>query len=422
MNLTRDQLKQILLEQREVLLKKPLGIEREILKEIETKMKLPHVIVIMGLRRSGKSTLMRQIIAKFYNNKNFYYITFEDERLLNFPATAFNNIYEVLIELFGEEKTFFIDEIQNVQGFEGFIRRFYEAGFKLFITGSNAKLLSGEISTKLTGRHLDILVKPFSFKEYLAAKKFNFNGETFLKTTLKAQLKKYFEEFLLSGGMPEYVIFGDSEILAKIYEDIIIKDIAVRHKINNVIQLRELYQYLITNFSRKFSYNALKRFITIGSANTIKKYVDYLVESYIAIIVNKFDYSVKKQLINDKKFYLIDNGFVRPVSVKATIDRGWLLENLIVIHLMGKNFVFYYSSKYECDFITIKENKVNIAIQAAYEITEENREREIMGLIEAMKELKIDRGFILTNDQEEEVNVQETKILITPVWKWLLQF
>ena len=421
MKLTRDQLKQILLEQRDILFKKPLGIEREILKEIEIKIKLPHVVVITGLRRSGKSTLMRQIIAKFYNNKNFYYITFEDERLLNFPAIEFNNIYEVLIELFGEEKTFFIDEIQNIQGFEGFVRRFYEAGFKLYISGSNARLLSSEISTKLTGRHIDVLVKPFSFKEYLTLKKVEFDEQSLFRTTFKAKLKKLFEDYLLSGGMPEYIIFEDTEILAKVYEDIVIKDIAVRYKINNVIELRELYQYLISNFAKKFSYNALRKFTRISSANTIKKYINYLVESYMAIVINKFDYSIKKQIINEKKFYIIDNGFIRRISVKSTIDKGWLLENLVAIHLIGKNIVFYYTGKHECDFITMKENKVNVAIQVVYEITEENREREIRGLIQAMKELKINQGFILTNDQEEDIDIQGEKILIRPVWKWLLQ-
>jgi uncharacterized protein len=161
--LTKEQLKQILVSQRETILKKDYGIERTILKDIKTKMSLPHVIVITGMRRSGKSTFLKQIIEKYYHNKNFYYINFEDERLFNFDASRFNDIYESLIDLYGECKTFFIDEIQNIPNFETFVRRFYEQGFKFYLTGSSASLLSKELGTKLTGRHVDIIVKPFSF-------------------------------------------------------------------------------------------------------------------------------------------------------------------------------------------------------------------------------------------------------------------
>ncbi|MEA3378718.1 MAG: AAA family ATPase, partial [Nanoarchaeota archaeon] len=149
--LSKDQLKEILLEQRKVILKKPLGIERTIIKKIETKIKIPSVVIITGLRRSGKSTTLRQVIKKRYNDEDFYYINFEDERLFNFKAQDFNIIYEAFIELFGQKNTFFIDEIQNVPLFENFVRRFHDDGFKLFITGSNANLLSREFGTKLTG-------------------------------------------------------------------------------------------------------------------------------------------------------------------------------------------------------------------------------------------------------------------------------
>ena len=421
MRLTKQQLKQVLIEQHEMLISKPLGIKRDILKDIEKKINLPHIIVITGIRRSGKSTLMRQIIRKFYNDKNCYYITFEDERLLNFPANEFNDIYEALIEIFGEAKTLFIDEIQNIRGFESFVRRFYDNGFKIFITGSNANLLSSEISTKLTGRHLDLFVKPFSFKEFLKAKNTLFKKDMLLRTTSRAQIKRLFESYFLNGGMPEYVIYGDPEILSRVYEDIILKDIAVRRKVSDILQLRELYRYLITNFSRKFSYNSLKQFVKINSANTIKKYVDYLVEVYIAIVINKFDYSVKKQIVNNKKIYLMDNGFAQRISIKTTIDKGWLLENLVLIKLIGKTNVFYYSGKKECDFITIVENKFTSAIQVAYELTDGNRERETQGLVEATVDLNLKGGLILTYDQEEELEVQGKLISVKPVWKWLLE-
>src|SRR3989338_5075016 len=209
----KDNLKQTLMEKRDAILQKQLGIERTILKSIEQKAKLPHVVVLTGLRRSGKSTLLRQLMKKYYSDKNFFYINFEDERLFNFKAEDFNIIYETLLELFGEKKTFFIDEIQNITNFENFVRRFYDMDFKFFITGSSAKLLSKEIGTKLTGRHIDIIVKPFSFKEFLIFKSFKIDKQTIFKTNTRAELKKYFSEFLVSGGMPEYVQYRDPEIL-----------------------------------------------------------------------------------------------------------------------------------------------------------------------------------------------------------------
>src|SRR3989344_6929304 len=236
--ISKDQLKQTLIEQRDAILRKTIGIERTILRHIEKKARLPHIVVLTGLRRSGKSTLLRQLIKTEYKDKEFYYINFEDERLFDFHAENFNMIYEALVELFGEKKTFFIDEIQNVHNFENFVRRFYDSGFKFFITGSSAKLLSNEIGTKLTGRHVDIVVKPFSFIEYLASKKFAYDKQAIFKTNTRTELKKYFAQFLVEGGMPEYVQYNDPEILMRVYEDIIIKDIVVRYKVSNQKQLK----------------------------------------------------------------------------------------------------------------------------------------------------------------------------------------
>ena len=411
--ISKDKLKQILVEQRETILQRDAGIERTILKFIEKKAKLPHAVVLTGLRRSGKSTLLRQLIKKHYGDKDFYYISFEDERLFNFKAEDFNIIYEALVELFGERKTFFIDEIQNITNFESFVRRFFDAGFKFFITGSSAKLLSKEIGTKLTGRHVDIIVKPFSFEEFLVFNNFKLDKQAIFKINTRAEIKKYFAEFLISGGMPEYVQYQDPEILTRVYEDIIIKDIAARYKIENIKELKELYQYLITTASQRFSYNSLKKFIKINSANTIKKYVDYLEETYFAKTINKFDYSFKKQIMNDKKFYVLDNGFVGVLSKKITKDHGWLLENLVFNCLNKEYDVFYYSGERKCDFLTVKNKTVIQAIQVCDDLNTENRDREAAGLTEAMKKFKLQEGLLLTNDQEEKIKIGRKKILVS---------
>jgi len=420
--LSKEQLKQILVSQRESLLNKPFGTERTILKKMKTKKNLPHIIVITGIRRCGKSTLLKQIIEKLYDNKDFYYINFEDERLFNFEAQHFNDIYESLVELYGECKTFFIDEIQNVHNFETFIRRFYDRGFKFYITGSNARMLSKEIGTKLTGRHLDIVVKPFSFEEFLKLKNFTLKKNMIYLTEKRVQIKKLFEEFLIKGGMPEYLLHNDIEILTSTYEDILIKDIMVRYHIDNIAILREVYFYLINNFSNKFSYNSVKNLLNIGSVNTVKKYVSHLEETFFARTIPKFDHSVKKQLVNDKKLYLLDNGFIQAISTRLTEDKGWLLEN-IIFNVLNQQFVdvFYVSNKNECDFVTLEKKQVMSLIQVTWELNEKNRKRELGGLSSAMDFFHHDIGLLLTYDQEDEIKSNNKKIIIKPVWKWLLE-
>ena len=415
-----NQIREILAEQREALLKKPLGIEREALAEIDNRVKLPHVLVLTGLRRSGKSTLLRQIIKKHYLDSDFYYINFEDERLFNFSASDFNQLYEALVGLFGQKKTFFIDEIQNVKNFETFVRRFYENGFKFFITESSANLLSKEIGTKLTGRHLDTIVNPFSFKEFLKLKGIIVKENLVFGTEQKALLKNHFEEYLLNGGMPEYLAYKDIKILSNIYEDTVLKDIAIRYSINNVVNLKELYQWLITNFANPFSFNSLKKFVGIKSVNTIKLYISYFEETYFVKTINKFDYSLKKQIVNDKKLYVSDNGFIQAVSKKVLGDRGWLLENLVFNSIKKDQEIFYHKGDYECDFLVVKNKEVINAVQVCYEINEKNKDREIQGLLEVINKFKPKNWLILTNSQDDEFIASGKKIIVMPVWKWLL--
>lgn len=420
-SLSDGQIREILAEQREAFLRRGSGIERIALNEVGKKIRLPHVIVITGLRRSGKSTLLRQIVQRYYPKGDFYYVNFEDERLLKFPASEFNRLYEALVGLFGKNKTFLIDEIQNVAGFESFVRRFSDEGFKFFITGSSANLLSRELGTKLAGRHVDVVVRPFSFAEFLMLKGL---GAASLsppyKTEIRAEIKKRFDEYLTTGGMPEYAIHGDPEIISRIYEDTVLKDIAIRYRIENVALLRELYQYLITNFAKRFSFNSLKAITGVGSVNTIKRYISYVEETYFAKSVSKFDYSLKKRIMNDKKLYFADNGFIRAVSKKMTKDMGMLLENLVFNSLDSQCDVFYYYGKRECDFLLAKNRRVMRAFQVCWELSDENRGREIGGLLEALNEFGLKEGVILTHGQEREIKSGGKKIVVLPVWKWLL--
>ena len=420
MAFSNDEIKRILLDQRASILVKPLGIERDALAILGRKMALPHVVVITGIRRSGKSTLLRQAIKKHFGDDDFYYVTFEDERFLGFQASEFNKIYESLLELFGKKNTFFLDEVQNVRGFEAFVRRFSENGFKFIITGSNANLLSTELGTKLAGRHVDILLKPFSFTEFLRLKGMNASKGTHLTTEETAQLKRQFDDYLVNGGTPEYSIYRDTETLMRIYEDVVIKDIAARYKIKNVPELKQLYQFLVTNFTCRFSYNSLKKATKTASVNTIKRYVSYLEEVHFAKVINKFDYSLKKQLVNEKKMYIVDNGFVKVLSKKISSDMGLLLENMVFNAFDGYD-VYYYSGKRECDFVLAENREITKAVQVCWELNDQNREREFGGLLEAMEKFKLYEGLILTHDQEEKKTMGGKKITVMPVFKWLLE-
>ncbi|MCX6249685.1 MAG: ATP-binding protein [Bacteroidetes bacterium] len=419
--LSKELLRQILTEQRNSILKKQTGIERETLSVIGEKLRLPHIHVVTGIRRCGKSTLLRQVIKKYHHDQDFYYINFEDERFLNFEATGFNDIYETLVSLFGPQKTFFIDEIQHVEDFDAFVRRFYDNGFKFFITGSNAGLLKEEISTRLTGRHIDTGLRPFSFTEYLRFKNMAVEKINVLQTEDRANIISLFEDYLTIGGMPEFLLYKDPDILRQIYDDILYKDIIVRKKVENVHVAKELYLWLMTNFSRKFSYNALSKKLSAGSINTIRKYTDYLEESYLVRLVNKFDYSLNKQLVNDKKVYLVDNGFIPVISTQPGVDKGWLLENLVSSNFKPDQEIFYFSGKRECDFITMANKTIGEATQVCWELNSDNYKRETEGLLEAINFCNLSEGLILTYNQEDTLSIQNKKINIIPVWKWLMK-
>lgn len=419
--IAKDLIKQILLEQQQIFLKREAGITRQILESVIKKAELPHIHVITGMRRSGKSTLIRQIVKYLYDDKGFFYLNFEDERFLNFKVEEFNMIHESLIELFGENKVFLIDEVQNIKGFESFVRRLYEQGFKFFLTGSNANLLSQEIASRLTGRHVDTNLLPFNFLEFL-----EFNGiepqqnDVFV-TEKRAMFQKLFNEYMVSGGMPEYLAYHDDEILIRVYEDIVVKDIAVRYKITNLFQLKQLFQVMISNFSTPFSYRSLVRQTGIQSNTTIQNYIAYLENTNFAKVLNKFDHSPKKQVNSLKKLYLTDHAFIPRISTKVTKDAGRILENIVFCSLFGQNEVFYFSIKNECDFVAINASKEVMAIQVCYDLNDQNKNRELAGLLEAMQYLNLESGLILTMSQEDELLIEGKTIKVIPVWKWLVQ-
>lgn len=417
-------LKEIVLEQEKDHQDIDIGIQRAALSAALRQATLPHAVVVSGVRRSGKSTLLNQIISDLYK-KGVYYFNFEDERLVDFNVEDFNNLYEVFLELYGEKKVFFFDEVQNVLQWEVFVRRMQSKGCKFFITGSNASLLSKELGTKLTGRNVNVELFPFSFMEFLSFKGFKCSKDCLSFTSERAAIKKHFAEYLKHGGMPEYLKYQDTTLLKRVYDDILYRDIVARYSIKQVKPLRELGLYLLSNIGGMFSYNNLKKILGLGSMNTIKSYADFMENSYLIFLVSKFSYSLKQQFVSLKKVYCIDNGLADAVAFQFSKNKGKFLENLVFLELR-RNFqeIYYYrtTNNLEVDFlIKTGKNGLNL-IQVADNLdNEKTRQRELNALKKAMDELKLKTALILTEDTEEEVALEGKVLTVKPIYKWLLR-
>jgi len=412
----KNTIKLVVLEQRKNFEKKMEIILRNIPAGfVESK----KISVISGIRRSGKSTLLKQIAKNF---SDYYYFNFEDERLLDFAAKDLNVLYEVFLELYGEHKVFFFDEIQNVFGWEKFVRRLFEDDMKIFITGSNAKLLSSELATTLSGRHLKMEIYPFSFGEFLDYEKFP--RKDFYDTKEKGVLAKNFNRYLEYGGFPEIVTGKNKKELEQLYQDIIIKDLIVRFKIRETKVFREIALYLLSNISAPMSFNNVRAMVGVKSVTSVKNYIDFFEEAYLFFSLFKFDYSIKKQIINDRKMYVVDTGLANEVAFRFSENVGRNMENAVFIELKrrGRN-IFYYKEKRECDFVIRSGLKISEAIQVTQSLANpDTAEREIQGLLEAMEKFNLKKGLIITENQEEERRIDGRKIQVLPAWKWLLGY
>jgi len=378
------------------------------------------VLVISGIRRCGKSVLLNQIRAK-QKEKDFY-INFDDDRLTKFTVAHFQQLYEVFIELFGKQKTFYFDEIQNINGWELFVRRLYEEGCKVFITGSNAKMLSRELGTHLTGRYCAYELYPFSFAEFLSYKNIIVAPSDYYSTEGIANLTKLINTYIQTGGFPQYLKTENGTYLKSLYESILYRDVMVRNKLTNEKEILELVYFLASNVAKPFSHSALAKLIGLKHSATLKNYLELIENTYLLFQVSKFDFSLKKQIYNHKKIYFIDNAIVHKLGFSFSENTGRLLENLVFVELKRRTYeVFYHANKTECDFVVREGNQITHLIQVCYQLTDENKEREIKGLKDAMKDYNLNTGLLLTaGSDEQELQVEGGKIFITPVWKWLL--
>jgi predicted AAA+ superfamily ATPase len=399
--LLKETLREIVKSQQKDLEKLTYGIPRSVTPQLS--LNLPFAIIISGIRRCGKSTLLRQIMKQ---TSGTYYFNFEDPRATGFENKDFQKLDEILREEYGESDCYFFDEIQNVDKWELFVRGQLDKNMHFLITGSNASLLSKELGTKLTGRHLKQELFPFSYTE-------------FLKFSSQTRGVESFEVFLHKGGFPEYLKYSRNEILHELFNDIIMRDIVVRHKLRSSKAIKELTLFLLSNVGTEFSYNNLAKTFGLGSTNTAVAFVSYLEDSYLLFTIPKFSYSLKKQAVNPKKVYVIDNGFANVNSVSFSSNNGRMLENSVFLDLRrsGKE-IFYFKEKGECDFVIREKNKVTQAIQVCYELHEDNKDREIDGLIEALEKFGLSEGLILTFNQEDNLEIKDRKVAVLPAWRW----
>ena len=418
---SKDQIKAMLLEQFEEFWKRDTGIPRERLSDVEKAANLPHAVIISGLRRVGKSTLLAQFAHRM-GKEAFYYLNFEDDRFLGFQAEDANDLYQLLVELFGERKIFAVDEIQNIDGWEHFVRRFMEMGFKFYITGSNASLLSREMGTRLTGRYVPIELYPFSFREFLLFRGQPIPDPQRLTTADKGKLKSALDLYLQLGGIPEALKYPELSLLRTLYQDILYRDIATRYRLEAIPALKELAFFLISQPANLVSFNKIKDQLHLGSVNTVKSYIEYMENSWLVFTLNLYDFSVKRQQIAPKKIYCIDSGLAREVGFGFSPNTGKLLENLVFLSLHQKfNEIHYYTtpSGHEVDFFLPEKRRLVQVTQSL--ATESTRERELRAVAEAARSIQVKDALILSDSNEDEFMIEGIPVSVRSTAEWLLE-
>ncbi len=362
-------------------------------------------LVISGIRRCGKSTLLTQLINK--QDEEWMYLNFDTPRLFNFEFTDFR-LLDDLINESGAIKTLFFDEIQVVDKWEVYVRGKLDEDYKVVVTGSNASLLSRELGTKLTGRHISKELFPFSYFEFCDYKSFNRNKESLI-------------EYLQIGGMPQYIKTNNTDILHNLVNDIIFRDIAVRNNIRDDKALRNLLMFLVANVGNLISANKITNLIGVKSPTTVQEYISLFESSYLVELMPRFSYSYRSQLINPKKVYFIDNGLHSAISPSFSPDMGRKFENMIFWELRRKQYKSYYynENNMECDFVATKHDEPSLLIQACIELNNDNMQREVNGLIDAINFFKFDKGYIVTLNQSDKIVINDKVIEVVPIFDLL---
>lgn len=382
--------------------------------------------VILGPRRAGKSVFALRLLK----DKSFAYFNFDDESL---PGEEKINLDELMTELklaYPETKYILFDEIQNLPNWELFVNRLHRAGYNLVLTGSNASLLSKELATHLTGRHIPIEIMPFNFREVLKAKQYEFAADKLLLPDEKANFLAILSQYLNSGGYPEVVIkdVDTRGYLDVLFDAVLFKDVVKRHKVRFSQQIDNLGSYLINNFSSRYSPKKLANVLGFKSQVTLENYLGYLTEAYLIFFLERHSSKAGMRLRSSKKTYVVDNGLITAKAVQHSPDTGKLMENLVFTELVKKGNrpnreLFYYKTRNdrEIDFVLKKGYEAVELIQVSYEsVNPDVEEREVKALVEAGKELGVGKLTVLTWGERRDIKKAGGVIRFRPLWEWLL--
>lgn len=383
----------------------------------------PLAQVVIGVRRSGKSTLCFNALTR--NHIHFGYINLDDERLVHLKGEDLNDILEVMYKVYGDIETLFIDEIQNIPEWYLFVNRLQRRGMHLLITGSNAKLLSGELATHLTGRHHTIHIYPFSFKEFCAFKELDINSRS---TRSIASIRKAFDEYMIQGGFPELLFIRDKkDYINDLIESIIKRDIIQRFKIRHKTVFEKLTHNILNESPCLLSDKKLKDSFDLGSIHTVKNYINYLQQAYLLLSLHKFSFKSRLRLVSEKVYPIDVSLMSNRENAFAGKNLGLRLETIVYLELLQRYRplgydIYYYSERdFECDFVICKGNTVETAIQVSYDISDpKTYKREIKGLIETYKKTKAKTLMLLTDHEYSEIEVNEVPIAIRPVYDYCL--
>ena len=420
--MTTQELLPIVAEQKEEFLSEDFAsfCPREEERQIDLKSHLAQVVI--GVRRSGKSTMCRKVLREA--NVKAAYVNFDDERLAKTQTSDLNNILEALYIVYGDFQYLFLDEVQNIEGWPLFVNRLLRQKMHLIVTGSNAKLLSNELTTHLTGRHHKITLFPFSFEEYARMRQLDTQA---LTTKGQAAVKRELNTYLMNGGLPELLIEKDSQgYIMALLEAIIKRDITLRFKVRYPEVLQRLATYLIDNFAQEYNATTIAELLGV-SDHTIDTYCGYLQEAFLLLVLKKFSYKSRER-IRDSKIYVIDNAFIsNRTNTFSTENLGWRLENAIYIELLhraSKRFadVFYYRDRtFEIDFIVAKDGVVEELYQVCYDMTnEKTRKREVNSLLQGATKFHCSNLTILTFDEQETITEGDYTIQVKSASQWLL--
>jgi len=381
--------------------------------------------LITGPRRSGKSVLALQILQ----NEHFAYLNFDDDLLLkHFEEDA---VMQALRDVYGNFSCMLLDEIQNLSGWEMWVNKLYRRGINLVITGSNARLLSREMATSLTGRYLQIAVFPFSFSETLKFHSVTIPGKSSRTPLQVGNILHRLENYLRHGGYPETLQNPGILVsyLSSLFDSILLKDILKRFRIRQTQQLYDLANWLLANYTNLFSFNQLKADLKFNSVATVQKFTRYLEEPYLFLHLTRYAPKIRLQQKSPVKTYIIDNGFIKARSFALTPDTGRLLENAVFVELLRRGYrpeldLFYCRTRNdkEVDFLLRKGHQVVRLIQVCFDLSaQKTLKRETEALYEAASELGCNNLLILTWDHEETLLKNGYELKIIPAWKWMTE-